>query len=88
MNATQPPSKRSRLERSVDKIILAMFAVLFAWCLVSALLNSAWTVETYPRHWYMRPDAPDAANDASSRVKTGAVNFFVALVLYSESPGG
>ena len=46
MNSTQPPSKRSRVERTVDRIILLMFALLFAMCLLGCLYFAYWTVRT------------------------------------------
>lgn len=44
MNATQPPSKRSQVERTVDAIILFMFSLLFSMCLVGCVYFASWTV--------------------------------------------
>jgi magnesium-transporting ATPase (P-type) len=44
MNSTQPPSKRSQVERTVDRIILFMFALLFAMCIVGCIRFAHWTV--------------------------------------------
>ncbi|BDA43575.1 Phospholipid-transporting ATPase 10 [Coccomyxa sp. Obi] len=62
-NATLPPSKRSRIEHQMDKMILLMFALLFAMCLVGATLFALWTKNVSPRMWYLAPDnAPTAFN--------------------------
>lgn len=37
MNAMNVPSKRSTLERKLDKLILALFATLFMMCLIGAI---------------------------------------------------
>jgi hypothetical protein len=44
MNSTQPPSKRSRVERTVDRIILFMFALLFLMCILGCIYFAFWTV--------------------------------------------
>ena len=44
MNSTQPPSKRSHVERTVDRIIFVMFTLLFAMCLVGSIYFANWTV--------------------------------------------
>lgn len=44
MNSTQPPSKRSQVERTVDRIILFMFTLLFAMCLIGCFYFASWTV--------------------------------------------
>lgn len=49
MNSTQPPSKRSRVERTVDRIILFMFSLLFAMCLVGCIYFAFWTVRKHGR---------------------------------------
>ncbi|KAG2499397.1 hypothetical protein HYH03_002971 [Edaphochlamys debaryana] len=83
MNSTEAPSKRSHVEHIVDKVIMSVFTLLFIWCLTSAVYHSTWTAHVFPSHWYMRPDDPDASADPDSPATTGAVNFFVALLLYS-----
>ncbi len=84
LNSTEPPSKRSYIEHTVDKVILVVFVVLFSWCLTSSVYHAQWTTHHLPGHWYMRPDARDAASNPDDAAQTGAVNFLVALLLYSE----
>ncbi|EFJ48209.1 hypothetical protein VOLCADRAFT_40206, partial [Volvox carteri f. nagariensis] len=83
MNSTEPPSKRSSLECSVDRVIVVVFVLLFGWCLTSAVFHARWTSTHLRRHWYMLPEATTAADDPDRTARTGAVNFFVALLLYS-----
>lgn len=51
MNATLPPSKRSRVEREMDLLILFMFALLLAMCLVGAVCFAIWTKDKSPSYW-------------------------------------
>lgn len=37
MNAMNVPSKRSTLEKKLDKLILTLFATLFMMCLIGAI---------------------------------------------------
>lgn len=43
MNARAPPSKRSTIERSLDRIIYCMFALLFIICIIGAAWNAVLT---------------------------------------------
>ena len=51
MNATLPPSKRSRVEREMDWLILAMFALLLVMCIIGAVAYSVWTHHLSPDQW-------------------------------------
>ena len=51
MNSTLPPSKRSRVEREMDWLILAMFALLLVMCIIGAVAYSVWTHHLSPRQW-------------------------------------
>lgn len=51
MNATLPPSKRSRVEREMDWLILAMFALLLVMCIIGAVAFSVWTHHLSPDQW-------------------------------------
>ncbi|KAG2453313.1 hypothetical protein HYH02_001537 [Chlamydomonas schloesseri] len=52
-NAAPAPSKRSRVERIVDKIIFFMFGLLFSFCIIGAVYFSIWTEDVSPKHWYV-----------------------------------
>ena len=55
MNATLPPSKRSRVEREMDILILFMFALLLAMCIMGAAFFAAWTHSRSPSMWWVAP---------------------------------
>ena len=61
MNARQPPSKRSRIERQMDKLILGMFALLFTMCLIGASCFTVWTRRAGNTMWYLRLESTAAA---------------------------
>jgi phospholipid-transporting ATPase len=81
-NATLPPSKRSRMEHQMDKMILLMFGLLFAMCLVGATLFALWTKDMSPSMWYISPeDAPTAFNPSMAAL-SGVYAFVTSFVLY------
>lgn len=45
MNSTAAPSKRSTLERRLDRLILGMFCLLAAMCLTDAVGAALWVNE-------------------------------------------
>ena len=61
MNARQPPSKRSRIERQMDKLILGMFILLFLMCVIGASCFTVWTRAAGNTMWYLRPENTAAA---------------------------
>lgn len=89
MNATQPPSKRSSIERSVDYIIFFMFALLFSMCITGCIYFAWWTSTYMPLHWYLGPDqVEDAVEYNSSRPAiVGVTNFITSFILYGEGAG-
>ena len=85
MNSSSPPSKRSKLERIMDRVVLTMFLLLFAFCLTTSVYFSHWTSHEYTRHWYMAPHSATAAYDPSNPGKVGLISFIVSLILYGEA---
>jgi cbb3-type cytochrome oxidase subunit 3 len=57
-NATKAPSKRSTIERSVDKIIFVMFGLLFTMCIVGCGYFAWWTNKRMPFNWCARCQRP------------------------------
>jgi phospholipid-transporting ATPase len=55
MNASQPPSKRSQIERLVDYIIFFMFFLLFSFCITGAVYDAIWIKTNFNNHWYLGP---------------------------------
>lgn len=81
-NATLPPSKRSRIEHQMDKMIIFMFALLFAMCLVGATLFAIWTKSLSPKMWYLAPSQAPTAFNPSQPVLAGVYSFVTSFVLY------
>jgi hypothetical protein len=90
MNATQPPSKRSRIERTVDNIIFFMFGLLLSMCLTGCIYFGWWTANYMPLHWYLAPFLPmlngqyDSQFNPLSPATVGATNFVTAFILYGK----
>ena len=61
MNARKAPSKRSRIERQMDTLILGMFALLFAMCVIGATCFTVWTRHAGNSMWYLQPENTAAA---------------------------
>jgi hypothetical protein len=55
-NATRPPSKRSRIEKKVDYIILFTFSLLLTWCILGSVYFSWWTHVRMPHAWCVPRD--------------------------------
>lgn len=86
MNATQPPSKRSSIERNVDYIIFFMFALLFSMCITGCIYFAWWTSTYMPLHWYLGPDKVSNAveYDSSRPAIVGVTNFITSFILYGK----
>ncbi|WIA12055.1 hypothetical protein OEZ85_012134 [Tetradesmus obliquus] len=83
MNSTQPPSKRSRIERTVDRIIFFMFGLLFSMCLTGCIYFAWWTARYMPDHWYLGGDSTlPREYDGSKPGVVAVTNFITAFILY------
>lgn len=84
MNARRPPSKRSRIERKLDLLILGMFVLLFVMCIIGASCFAVWTKQLTPKMWYLAPE-PGRVAAAYNPAKPGLVwflSFVTSFVLY------
>ena len=81
-NATLPPSKRSRIEHQMDRMIIFMFGLLFAMCLIGAALFATWTKNLSPHMWYLAPDEAPTAFDPRQPILAGVYSFVTSFVLY------
>ena len=81
-NATLPPSKRSRIEHQMDRMIVFMFGLLFAMCLIGATLFAIWTKNLSPHMWYLAPEQAPTAFDPRQPVLAGVYSFVTSFVLY------
>ncbi|KAK3272899.1 hypothetical protein CYMTET_18832 [Cymbomonas tetramitiformis] len=80
MNSLATPSKRSSVERSLDKLILFMFALEATMCTIDAiglpstLDKKQWYLGLEDAVWYFDPD---------NKLLVGVANWVTLLVLYS-----
>ncbi|KAJ1406289.1 P-type ATPase [Sesbania bispinosa] len=86
-NATDPPSKRSKIEKKMDKIIYFLFCVLFLIAFVGSILFGIATKHDLDngrmKRWYLRPDDSAIFFDPKRSTAAGIFHFLTALMLYS-----
>ncbi|KFK43585.1 hypothetical protein AALP_AA1G145400 [Arabis alpina] len=88
-NSTDPPSKRSRIERKMDKIIYLMFFVVFLMSFIGSIVFGIETREDRLRNggsterWYLRPDDAEIFFDPEKAPLAAILHFFTAVMLYS-----
>ncbi|GFH12108.1 phospholipid-transporting ATPase [Haematococcus lacustris] len=81
-NSTQAPSKRSTIERIVDKIIIFMFSLLFSMCICGCIYYGAWVGSSLDDAWYLAPWEKAVGADSSKPVTAGITNFITVFILY------
>ncbi|GLI58430.1 hypothetical protein VaNZ11_000135 [Volvox africanus] len=81
-NAAPAPSKRSHVERIVDKIIFFMFFLLFSFCIVGAIFFAVWTKDHMNDHWYLAPTEKTDQYDPDNAGFVGFASFITSFILY------
>ncbi|GIL71194.1 hypothetical protein Vretimale_17772 [Volvox reticuliferus] len=81
-NAAPAPSKRSHVERIVDKIIFFMFFLLFSFCIVGAIFFAVWTKDRMDGHWYLAPTKKTDQYDPDNAGFVGFASFITSFILY------
>ncbi|KAL7089629.1 hypothetical protein ACP275_13G196000 [Erythranthe tilingii] len=82
-NSTKSPSKRSRVERKMDRVIYLLFAMLLLISLISAFGSSLFTMSENHKGWYLRlNDHVDPLSNPEDPTFSGLLQFVRALVLY------
>lgn len=81
-NATDPPSKRSRIEKKMDSVIYILFSVLISISIIGAIVFGIRTKLEMPSWWYMRPDDADSKNNPRNAFLAAFLQFMTALILY------
>ncbi|PIA40552.1 hypothetical protein AQUCO_02500336v1 [Aquilegia coerulea] len=85
-NATDPPSKRSKIEKRMDKIIYILFSILVLIASTGSIFFGIITTEDINgreyRRWYLRPDATTVFFDPRRASLAAIFHFFTALMLY------
>ncbi|KAK9113745.1 hypothetical protein Syun_020542 [Stephania yunnanensis] len=85
-NAVDPPSKRSRIERKMDKIVYILFGILVVICGVGSIFFGVETSKDIRGgmlvRWYLRPDATTVFFDPRRPYLAAFCHFLTALMLY------
>lgn len=89
MNSTDPPSKRSSMEKRLDKLVIFQLFLLIVLSLVSSCVFSILLSKLYKNQTYLRPDDTHGKNsiesaqfDKNNPILAGVLQFFTSLVLY------
>ncbi|CAA7039261.1 unnamed protein product [Microthlaspi erraticum] len=88
-NSTDPPSKRSRIERKMDKIIYLMFGVVFLMSFIGSIFFGVETRDDRVRaggrtkRWYLKPDEAEIFFDPEKAPTAAIFHFLSAVMLYS-----
>ncbi|XP_027345760.1 putative phospholipid-transporting ATPase 9 [Abrus precatorius] len=86
-NSTDPPSKRSTVEKRMDTIIYFLFFVLFFISFIGSIFFGIATREDLEngvmKRWYLRPDDTTVYFDPKKAPIAAILHFLTALMLYS-----
>ncbi|KAF9607372.1 hypothetical protein IFM89_034138 [Coptis chinensis] len=81
MNSMNVPSKRSTLERKLDKLILTLFGTLFLMCFIGAIGSGVFINRKY---YYLGLDeVKDKQFDPRNRFVVAILTMFTLITLYS-----
>lgn len=85
-NATDPPSKRSKIERKMDRIIYLLFSMVFSMSLVGSVFFGIWTKDDLEngrmKRWYLRPDHSTIFFDPKRAPAAAIYHFLTGLMLF------
>ncbi|KAK6913103.1 P-type ATPase, C-terminal [Dillenia turbinata] len=85
-NAVDPPSKRSKIERRMDKIIYILFSMLIFISLAGSVYFGLGTEKDISggkmRRWYLRPDDTTILYDPNRALLAAFLHFLTGLMLY------
>ncbi|XP_065866747.1 probable phospholipid-transporting ATPase 4 [Euphorbia lathyris] len=81
-NSTKSPSKRSRVERKMDKIIYILFSFLLLISMISSIGFAVKIKLQMPNWWYMQPSKPQDLYDPNKPLQSGLAHLITALILY------
>ncbi|CAN6444511.1 unnamed protein product [Victoria cruziana] len=86
-NSTDPPSKRSKIERKMDKLVYLLFSMLVVISAIGSIFFGIWTREDLRngkmKRWYLRPDKTTIYYDPKRAAAAAIFHFLTALMLYS-----
>ncbi|XP_039126290.1 putative phospholipid-transporting ATPase 9 [Dioscorea cayenensis subsp. rotundata] len=85
-NATKPPSKRSKIERKMDKIISLLLSALVLISLIGSIFFAITTSNDIKdgkiKRWYLRPDDTSIYFDPKEDVIAAMFHLLTAMMLY------
>ncbi|KAL9327314.1 hypothetical protein ACSQ67_007959 [Phaseolus vulgaris] len=85
-NSTDPPSKRSRIEKKMDKVIYFLFCILFLMAFVGSIFFGIATEDDFQnglmKRWYLRPDDSTVFFDPKRPTAAALFHCLTALMLY------
>ncbi|CAA0822414.1 Putative phospholipid-transporting ATPase 4, partial [Striga hermonthica] len=81
-NSTKSPSKRSRIEKQMDKIIYILFSLLVFISFISSVGFIAKTKIDLPNWWYLQVPDEESLYDPSKPLTSGFYHLITALILY------
>lgn len=85
-NATDPPSKRSKIERKMDKLIYLLMASLVLIAAIGSIFFGIKTKEDLNvgkmKRWYLQPDDTDVFYDPKRASFAAIFHFLTAMMLY------
>lgn len=85
-NSTEPPSKRSNIEKKMDKIVYLLFGVLFSISTAGSIYFGIKTKNDLDgrrmKRWYLKPDDAKIFFDPDRAPAAAVYHFLTALLLY------
>ncbi|KAL6644307.1 hypothetical protein ACP70R_015915 [Stipagrostis hirtigluma subsp. patula] len=84
-NAMEPPSKRSSVERRMDRIIYLLFVILFTIATFGSIVFGIRTkgeINAGNYAWYLRPDRSSIFFDPNRASLAAVCHFLTSLMLY------
>ncbi|XP_078180817.1 putative phospholipid-transporting ATPase 4 isoform X2 [Carex rostrata] len=81
-NSTDSPSKRSRIEKKMDKIIYVLFSVLVLISLISSIGFAVNTKYYMPHWWFLEPKNTNNLYNPDKPALSGLFHLITALILY------
>ncbi|XP_047324539.1 probable phospholipid-transporting ATPase 4 [Impatiens glandulifera] len=81
-NSTRSPSKRSTIEKQMDKIIYILFSLLLLLSFASSIAFADRTEKKMPDWWYMQPFNKSEFYNPKKPALSGLFHLVTALILY------